>query len=411
MRLRPALVVLLFVFAAIPSFTDSGDARAASTRTIRLRTGQSAFWSGTSRPNWERLEYRIAVLERAASLRVAIDHGGGPYEYVALTLIQPGGGSEFHDAPYYSAEGTVPHPKLGVWTARVEAYGETPFRMRAKLERPARPVPGARPLLPNLRMLPPFEITFSADRFGFPPAGMVGLTNGCYADEVVNYQATRCLRFSSGPGNVGAGDLKLHFQPSATVLFGDVQEEIQYSDGSTKLVPAGTYQYHAGHLHFHHAGFGGFDLLRVDDERTGAMTAVGRGPKLGFCMDDYILMTWRSFTNGPAHRVGRNCAGTGDDPAQPMYTGLTKGWADVYAHFQEGMFVDFADNPDGLYVIRVHGNAADSIVESNHNDNDSYAYVRVTGSSVEVLERGFGASPWDPGKVVASDLLPGTPRY
>jgi hypothetical protein len=321
--------------------------------------------------------------------------------------------------PLFSGELFVDRPAVGAWTARVTVptSDPPPFRMRAKLER-AQPTPKGppRPLMPNLRMLPPFEFTFTGGLTGVGvfldsrgPVGGDTSASGCMAEELASYRPTRCLRFSTGPGNVGAGNLELRFQPSATVATGEVTQMVEHTDGSTRPMPAGTYEYHAAHLHFHHAGFAGFELLRVTDERTGAMELAGTGPKLGFCMADYVIVDWRSFKNRREGTVGRNCAGMGDSPAQPMYTGLTRGWADVYAYFQEGMFVDFGDNPDGLYVVRVMGNHQGTINESTQADNASYALIRVTGSEIRVLERGFGTSPWDPKGWVAKDLLPALP--
>jgi hypothetical protein len=398
------LVLALLPGAPAAARTDGG--------TYRLRPGQSTFWSGTSGSrSGEPVDYRIVVTGRATRLRIAIDQGGGAIAgNPSLELVNPAGEVVESAYPIYSAEIRVDRPAAGTWLARVvPGSGSTPFRMRARLDVPTAAPKRPKALLPNLRMLPPFELTFSSDTIGFPPAGMVGLPNGCFVDEVVNYQASRCLRFSTGPGNIGEGNLLLHFEPSATVASGNVMEEIAYTDGSSKLVPAGKYIYHAGHLHFHHAGFGGFDLLKVSDPKRGGLSLVGHGPKMGFCMDDYVIVNWKSFANGAEHTVGRNCAGSGDNPAAPMYTGLTQGWADVYAFYQEGMFIDFGNNPDGLYVVRIKANANDSIVESNHKDNFSYALIQVTGDVVKVLERGFGQSPWDPAKTVATDMLPPNP--
>ena len=42
----------------------------------------------------------------------------------------------------------------------------------------------------------------------------------------------------------------------------------------------------------------------------------------------------------------------------------------------------------------------DAILESNENDNVAYAYVQVENDVVQLLERGWGESPWDPNKTV-----------
>lgn len=38
------------------------------------------------------------------------------------------------------------------------------------------------------------------------------------------------------------------------------------------------------------------------------------------------------------------------------------------------------------------------------DDNFSYTYIRITGSAIEILERGYGADPWDPNKTVVQEF-------
>jgi hypothetical protein len=200
-RLAP-IVILLLVVAMLPIW-EGTSAEARPARTIRLRPGASAFWQGAvpSRHAGASHEYVIVVTGRAPRLRVAVDHGG--FNDVELRLTDPAGKNAGWVWPYYSGEIFVRQPRPGRWRASVTVHNpDTRYRMRATLDRPER-LTGSRPLLPNLRMVPPFELTFRADPIGFPPAGFAGLSNGCFADEVAAYGATRCLRFSTGPGNVG----------------------------------------------------------------------------------------------------------------------------------------------------------------------------------------------------------------
>lgn len=115
----------------------------------------------------------------------------------------------------------------------------------------------------------------------------------------------------------------------------------------------------------------GFDLLRVDDAETGAMTKVGASPK------------------------------------QCYYHGRLLRRDDT-----EGNFVKFSRAGDGLYVVRGLTDPADgtnpigTILESDEEDNAAYAYIAARGSCVRLLERGRGTSPWDPDKVVIHDTRP-----
>ena len=82
---------------------------------------------------------------------------------------------------------------------------------------------------------------------------------------------------------------------------------------------------------------------------------------------------------------------------------LSAGWGDIYPDALEGQYVEFGDNRDGLYVIRVTTMPERDIRESDHSDNSAYAYLRIVGDEVTVIERGLRVSPWDPRKVIVRD--------
>ena len=89
--------------------------------------------------------------------------------------------------------------------------------------------------------------------------------------------------------------------------------------------------------------------------------------------------------------------------------GITPGWADLYLWSQTGNYVEFGTNGDGLYLVRSTADANDWILETNETDNTSYAFIRVTGEQITVLERGYGTGPWDADKRLAEDGLRLTP--
>lgn len=90
------------------------------------------------------------------------------------------------------------------------------------------------------------------------------------------------------------------------------------------------------------------------------------------------------------------------------HMGLTRGWGDVYIWSVEGNYVEFGANQDGLYVVRVISDPERTMHETNVRNNASYAYIKVSGNGIEVLERGYGLSPWDPRKVISNDIRPPT---
>lgn len=406
MKKYVAVAALLVVFAAaLP-------AGAKVLPVARLDIGEAAFWNGPGvdrsvgssyvvtgdyrcGENIECFDYGIEVGSAGARLRVALDSIDLD-DYYYVRLFNPANTQVAAIRPLYSGEVYAP-ASAGTWRVRVEARRvvDGRFRMRAKLDVPKGTTEGPRrALLPNLRLLPPFKFTFSSP--GFTAAGS---SSGCAEDEIAEYLPQRCLRFSLGPANYGDGPLELFYEQLEGVgQRGTIYQTIHYSDGSTSEREAGEFEYHTTHGHFHHAGFGSLVLFRVKDPKSGEMVRAGEGPKQGFCMAPYLIVDWRSFDNDKAYSAEADCLET--TPATGSHMGLDKGWADIYEWYLSGNYVDFGKNTDGLYVVRSMTDAGRDILETNENDNWSYAYIEVSGNNITVLERGYGRSPWDPRKIV-----------
>ena len=435
-------LAVLAVLAAPASATTHDQGTAA-----KLRPGKAAFWTGPfversgpasaeqisdpmmiilstgaagstvcESPATECFRYALDIDAGGTRLRAAIDHPD-LVDTFGIELRDPTGrvvayedGTNLEGAlPRYSEEVLADTPVPGRWTVTVVGHDvyRSGFRMRAKLERPKAGLGGAdrvRDLLPNVRVTPPFQV-------GFAP---------CQQSEIDNYGAVKCLRFSEGPENVGDGPLELISADTGELttrgdegdfIVGDQHQVVRRSDGTTTEFPAGRYEFHLEHRHFHHTGTGNFELLRVTDPVAGTLEDAGSGPKIGSCMGDYLIADWSSFdVDRPRTSAElfapRNCFVPG-----AMGIGLSRGWADVYPWFIEAQYVEFgrnpktgAMNPDGLYLIRATAFPLGDIHETDTTDNAGYAYVRVTGDEVDVLERGYGRSPWDPAKQVATDI-------
>jgi hypothetical protein len=178
---------------------------------------------------------------------------------------------------------------------------------------------------------------------------------------------------------------------------------IHRSDGSTRTVASGTAQYHLTHAHYHHQGFGKLSLERVLDLDAGTHEHVSDGPKQGYCIAPYVVVNWRAFDNDPI-RQHSTCDSRNDTPFEEAVMWLERGWSDVYGWSLDGNYVPVpADAPDGLYVISASTDSNDEIVETNDDDNASYALVQITGNEVHLVERGYGEGPWDPNHVVDDD--------
>lgn len=381
--------------------------QAAARPDAVVRPGKAAFWTSGARR-----DFTIDVKPGGSRLRVAYTHPDFRHSVYA-DLYDPAGKRVAGLGGWMSSETFISNPRPGRWTLRVIAdQGYNQIKMRAKLETAARAPRKAAPLLPNLRLVPPYEFTFSgmvSGGRGIYAAGGNPATS-CTADDIAEHQAVKCLRFSLGPANVGDGPLQLVFPGNqGLVTPGKATQILTWSDGRVTTREAGEFEYHKTHAHYHHSGFGSLELLKVTDPARGTTTVAGAGPKQGFCTADIVIADWTQFANGMQNSADSTCvssAGLVYDPTAGTKMGLSPGWADIYSWEQDGNYVEFGINGDGRYIIRSTADALNKVVETNERDNTSYAYIQVTGSTIKVLERGRGTGPWDRAKVVANDGLP-----
>ena len=402
------LTVSLLVAAAL--FGISTPAVPAGPVVVaRLTPDSSAFWKGDSplRPAESPLpkcttcsDFAIELRGEGEHLRVALDTTGE--RRFSLELFDAKGASVARASGPYSMEAYVVEPDPGVYFVRAKG-GPARFRMRAKLERRISTPAGAGALLPNLQLIPPYQFTFDSS-LDSPVEGRDATS--CNAYEQAEYAAKRCLRFSLGPKNVGPGPLMLRFDAdpvTGLVGRGDVTQLILHANGDESERPGGTSVYHKTHAHYHHNGFGTLELLRVLDPAAGTLVPAGSGPKQGFCMLDFMIADWASFANDPANSVRQDC-GVADPTGVQL--GLGTGWGDIYVYGLDGNYVEFGENTDGLYVVRSIADAFNDVLETDESDNQGYAYIKVSGNNIKVLERGHGSSPWDPAKRPTTDILP-----
>jgi hypothetical protein len=401
------LKLLVAAAAVAPVFAFAPGATSAPPTAATLRPGQAGFWNGSG----ER-EYGIVVQPGGWRLRVAWDVGDFRQSAVG-NLYDPSGTFVASLVGYDSGEAYVMNPRPGRWTLRIQST--QPYRVRAKLETAPKKQGKAVPLLPNLRLIPPHEFTFTG------PVGVssfslaISPVTTCSGYEMAEEHGVRCLRFSLGPSNVGVGPLQLVFPGNqGLVTPGKATQLVTWSDGHVTQRPAGEFLYHKTHAHYHHSGFGSLELLKVVDPKKGTMEKVGTGPKQGFCTGDVKIAEWEVF-GGVQDSADSECiqnAGYVYDPTAGTKMGLSPGWTDLYSWEQDGNYVEMGlSNGDGLYVVRSTADALNNVLESDETDNTGYSYIKITGREIQVLERGRGQSPWDRRKVVIHDnLLPIAPE-
>lgn len=451
MSTRRALGLLLSLGALVPSAagaatpfavpTSQPAANRAGLDLGRVQVGQPLFWEGAAfaptAPAVSQLalgsaacglavqchDYRVELAGGGDRLRVAVDQtricdvldlevldprgrvaAAGTtdtLDYAAPTEARALGVSSAQAdklglACGFSTELFVDRPAAGTWTLRVvgSRITDTAWRGRLKLERTRQVPAGHGEALPDLVSTPPFELTFT---------GPEPHPSGCRQDEIRNEGARRCLRFSIGPQNRGEGALDLRYASVEGVTSkGRIRQRIYGRDGSVvRERDAGTFEYHKEHRHYHYGGFGLLELHRIDGD---TMTKVSKGPKTGACTLPYGLNDWHTFTAAVRGSAPHDCAAA--SPAQGAAIGLESGWTDIYSWYLEGNYVEFGGLSDGRYAVVVGTDTANEVLESDEENNTSYAVVDVRGDAVTVVERGFGTGPFDPDKRPADDRYP-----
>jgi hypothetical protein len=276
---------------------------------------------------------------------------------------------------------------------------------------------------PDLAADPPWHLTFQQP----PPmvvveggnyTALAGVHNptmqaagqpvyGCLAEETVEQGAHRCLRFTSGFASLGPGPFEV-FGSSATIAApqgGPLFQNVYRSDGSHYARPAGAFIFHHIHAHYHVLGIAEFRFYRVRPDHS--LTEAGKVLKEGFCLGNIKMYDWHSFGQTEIDPKSiDNCEPTPQpDGSYRFYEGIANGWEDSYKWQTSGQFIDFGNDPDGYYLLRVVANPEHHILETTYDDNVAYAYLQVSGNDVRVIERGHGQSPWDPAKVVEDPVI------
>ena len=232
----------------------------------------------------------------------------------------------------------------------------------------------------------------------------------CLPEETVEEGARRCLRFTSGFASLGPGKFEVYGSSTTPVApnGGPLFQNVYRSDGSHYTRPAGEFAFHPYHAHYHVLGIAQFQIYRV----VGGQTLVPAGTVLkeGFCLGDIKIYNWHSFAQSEIDPNSvDNCEpAPQSDGTWRFYEGIDAGWEDSYKWQTSGQFADFADNPDGYYVLRVTVNPQGHLVESDggHDANNvAYTYFQVTGNDVHQIERGHGSDPWDPNKIVENPVF------
>lgn len=353
-------------------------------------------------------DYHLTLLDDGPRLRIAAD--SPTRSVLGIEVYGPAGSLLASRSHYFSVEVFVEVPVAGEYLVRLVAYDivgnppelggtdEIDVRMRAQLAAEDRGSPHVEALEPNLRVKLRDVQLGACDE---ETTGFGGLAFG-----------TTCLRFTTATENVGEGPFEVRYTTADETDFTDgtqpAYQRIHHSDGSVVERRAGSHDtlIHPTHLHYHMTGMILHELDRVTDDVRGGLDPVASDRKIGWCGGDWRMSGWDRFFQDEADatfvvdRQGSNC---GLDPSQPLAV-MTLGWSDQYLAFLAGQQIHF-DPADGEYVVRSRFDPDNVMLETDETDNEGYVWFKLEGTTranhtVEVLEWGYGHSPWDPHKTV-----------
>ncbi len=199
----------------------------------------------------------------------------------------------------------------------------------------------------------------------------------------------RLLRFSNTIANVGVGPVEL--QPRKEDCNGDgnpandrtaIQRIYRDADGDgvyqrsvdrvadTRV--AGCFEFSVAHGHWHFHDFADYQLLDVTSGQV-----VASNDKVGFCLLD-TLHPYPGVPGSPRHRYYRGCR-------RNSVQGQSVGFADIYAWYVYGQWIDVTGTPNGDYCLVTTADPADQLLESDETDNAYRQQIRLTGSGVVPL--------------------------
>lgn len=192
---------------------------------------------------------------------------------------------------------------------------------------------------------------------------------------VAGTSGTSTLRFSTTSWNNGSGPLEL---VAGEVETGSgkqqVFQRVYLSDGTSFLNYAGSFTYHPAHDHIHFDDYALYSLQPINAPGGSLRTGV----KTTFCVMDTTKID-ASLPGAPAQAVYSTCG--------RVVQGMSVGWGDTYGSHLAGQEIDFTDNPDGIYQLKIEVDPKKLIIESNENDNVSCALLSITKpNTVTVLD-------------------------
>jgi hypothetical protein len=189
------------------------------------------------------------------------------------------------------------------------------------------------------------------------------------------------LVFDTTYYNRGRGNLELFADPKTSGIEEDivrtVYQRIYRTNGTVRLRPAGSFQWHEEHLHFHFADFIEYRLEAKESARfANAPLFFGKST---FCIRD-VSRIGRAESEAlkPATylRCGRELQG------------VSVGWGDTYFFTYAGQRIDITNYSSGMYTLTFIVNPEDRFDEITTDNNESSVIMDINKErgTIVVLE-------------------------
>jgi len=226
------------------------------------------------------------------------------------------------------------------------------------------PPPASAALLPDLRTLPPFELSVRNVSDGTRQLR--------FANEIVNARSGLLELYPAAQDCDGDGQLqdeRTAYQRVYRDADGDGAFRRGIDTGYTDLA-AGCFAFHEAHNHWHFGEFARYQLWRF----SGEWSLVSSSDKVSFCITD-------------TRPVLPGLAGS---PVSPFYwscdrdsiQGLSVGWSDVYDATLPGQSLDLTGVDDGRYCLWTVADPGDRLRETDETNNATGYWLDLAGSTV-----------------------------
>lgn len=180
-----------------------------------------------------------------------------------------------------------------------------------------------------------------------------------------NAAGTSTLRFATTSWNHGRGPLEI---VAGSVDTGSgkqqVYQRVFLSDGTSFLHLAGWFEWHPTHNHFHFDDYALYTLQPVNAPGGSQRT----GQKTTFCVMDNTRVD-TSLPGAPLNAVYSSCGS--------QIQGMSVGWGDTYGAALPGQEIDFTDNTDGIYQLKIEIDPYARLVEVDRGDNVSCVLLSI----------------------------------